>query len=98
MESSRSSTQKLTTTSSNIVETFVYIPFVEASEMTIDLLVQKTVVHNFLRIAQSTFPTLRSAVEMESSRSSTQTVTTTSSNIVETFVFYTICRSLRNDN
>ena len=98
MESSRSSTQKLTTTSSNIVETFVYIPFVEASEMTIDLLVQKTVVHNFLRIPQSTFPTLRSTVEMESSRSSTQTVTTTSSNIVETFVFYTICRSLRNDN
>ena len=72
MESSRSSTQKLTTTSSNIVETFVYIPFVEASEMTIDLLVQKTVVHNFLRIPQSTFPTLRSTVEMESSRSSTQ--------------------------
>ena len=98
MESSRSSTQKLTTTSSNIVETFVYIPFVEASEMTIDLLVQKTVVHNFLRIPQSTFPTLRSTVEIESSRSSTQTVTTTSSNIVETFVFYTICRSLRNDN
>ena len=98
MESSRSSTQKLTTTSSNIVETFVYISFVEASEMTIDLLVQKTVVHNFLRIPQSTFPTLRSTVEMESSRSSTQTVSTTSSNIVETFVFYTICRSLRNDN
>ena len=43
------------TTSSNIVETFVYIPFVEASEMTIDLLVQKTSVHNFLRILQSTF-------------------------------------------
>ena len=98
MESSRSSTQKLTTTSSNIVETFVYISFVEASEMTIDLLVQKTVFHNFLRIPQSTFPTLRSTVEMESSRSSTQTVSTTSSNIVETFVFYTICRSLRNDN
>ena len=38
------------TTSSNIVETFVYITFVEASEMTIDLLVQKTVVRNFLRI------------------------------------------------
>ena len=65
MESSRSSTQKLTTTSSNIVETFVYIPFVEASEMTIDLLVQKTVLHNFLRIAQSTFPTLPSTVSMK---------------------------------
>ena len=40
----------MTTTASNIVETFVYIPFVEASEMTIELLVQKTFVHNFLRI------------------------------------------------
>ena len=35
------------TTSSNIVETFVQIPFMEASEMTIDLLEQKTLVHNF---------------------------------------------------
>ena len=86
MESSRSSTQTMTTTSSNIVETFVLIPFVEASEMRIDLLVQKTVVHNFLRIPQSTFPFLQSTVQMESIRSSTQTITTTSSNIVETFV------------
>ena len=54
--------------------------------MTIDLLVQKTVVHNFLRIPQSTFPLLQSTVEMESNRSSTQTMKTTSSNIVETFV------------
>ena len=54
--------------------------------MTIDLLVQKTVVHNFLRISESTFPLLQSTVQMESSRSSTQTITTTSSNIVETFV------------
>ena len=54
--------------------------------MTIDLLVQKTIVHNFLRIPQSTFPLLQSTVEMESSRSSTQTMTTTSSKIVETFV------------
>ena len=58
------------TTSSSIVETFVYIPFVEASEMTIDLLVQKTIVHNFLRIPQSMFPTLQSTVQMESSLSS----------------------------
>ena len=71
MESSRSSTQKMTTTSSNIFDTFVYIPLVKASEMTIDLLVQKTIVHNFLRIPQSTFPTLPSTVQMESSRSST---------------------------
>ena len=71
MESSRSSTQTMTTTSSNIVETFVYIPFVEASEMRIDLQVQKTVVHNFLRIPQTTFPTLPSTVQMESSLSST---------------------------
>ena len=98
IESSLSSKQAMTTSSSNIVETSVYIPFLEASEMTIDLLVQKTVVHNFLRIPQSTFPNLPSTVQMESSRSSAQTITTTSSNIVETFVFYTICRSLRNDN
>ena len=76
----------MTWTSSNIVETFVKIPFVEASEMTIDLLVQKAVVHSFLRIPQSTFPLLQSTVQMESSRSSTQTMTTTSSNIAETFV------------
>ena len=54
--------------------------------MTIDLLVQKIVVHNFLRIAESTFPLLLSTVHMETSRSSYQTLTTTSSNIVETFV------------
>ena len=87
MESTRSSTQTLMTTSFNIDETFVYIPFVEASETTIDLLVQNTVVHNFLRIPQSTFPTLPSTVQMESGRSSTQIMTTTSSNIVETFVY-----------
>ena len=86
MESSRSSTQTMTTTSSNIVEAFVQIPFAEVSEMKIDLLVQKTVVHNFFRIPQSTFLLLQSTVEMELSRSSTQTMTTTSSNIVETFV------------
>ena len=75
------------TTSSNIVETFVYIPFVEASEKTIDLLVEKTVVHYFLRIPQSTFPTLPSTVKTESIRSSAETLMTTSSNIVETFVY-----------
>ena len=76
----------MTTTSSNIVETVVQIQLVEASEMKIDLLVQKTVVHNFLPIPQSMFPLLQSTVEMKSSRFSTQTMTTTSSNIVETFV------------
>ena len=86
MESSRSFTQTMTTTSSNNVETFVYIPFVEDSDMKIDLLVQKTVVHNFLPTPQSTFSLLQSTVEMKSSRSSTQKMTTTSSNIVETFV------------
>ena len=39
--------------------------------MTIDLLEQKTVVHNILRLPYSTFPTLQSTVRMESSRSST---------------------------
>ena len=62
METIRSSIQTMMTTSSNIVETLVYIPFVEDSEMTIDLLVQKNVVHNFLQIPQSTFPTLPSTV------------------------------------
>ena len=81
-ESSRSSTETMTTTSSYIVETFVQIPFVEASEIGIYLLVQKTIVHNFLRIPQSSFPLLQSTVQMESSRSSTQTMTTTSSSIV----------------
>ena len=85
MEPSRSSTQKMTTTSSNIVETFAWIPLVVASEMRIDFLVQKAVVHNYLRIPESTFPLLYSRVQMESSRSSTQTMTTTSSNIVKTF-------------
>ena len=75
------------TTSSNIVENFVYIPFVEASETMIDLQVKKTVVHNFLRIPQSTFPTLPSRTQMELTPSSTQTLITTSSNIVETFVY-----------
>ena len=59
------------TTSSSIAETFVYIPSVEASEMTIDLLVHKTVVHNFLQIPKSTFPTLPSTVQMKSGLSST---------------------------
>ena len=76
----------MTTTSSNVVETFASIPFVEASEMTIDFLVQKAVVHNFLRIPQYTFPLLQSTLQMESSRSSTQTMTTTSFNIVQIFV------------
>ena len=87
MISRRSSTQIMTTTSSNIVKTFVYIPYVEAQEMRIDLLLQKTVVHNFLRIPQSTFPTLSSTVQMDSTRSSTETLMTTPSNIVETFVY-----------
>ena len=54
--------------------------------MTIDLLEQKTIVHNFLPVPQSTFPTLKSTVQMKSSRPSTKTMITTSSNIVETLV------------
>ena len=87
MESTRSSTQTLMTTSSIIVKTIVYIPFVEASETTIDLLVEKTVVHYFLRIPQSTFRTQPSTVKKESIRSSTKTMMTTCPNIVETFVY-----------
>ena len=55
--------------------------------MTIDLLVLKTFDHNFLRIPQSTFQTLPSTVQMESSRSSTYTMSTISSNIVEIFFY-----------
>ena len=55
----------MTTTSSNIVETFAWIALIAASEMRIDFLVQKAVVHNFLRIPQSTFPLLYSRVQME---------------------------------
>ena len=65
IESSRSSSQIMTTTSSNIVETFVKIPFVEASEMRIDLLMKKTVVHKFWRLPQTTFPLLKSTLQME---------------------------------
>ena len=54
--------------------------------MTIDLLVEKTDVHNILRIPESTFPKLPSTVEMESSRFYTQAMTSSSSNIVKTFV------------
>ena len=45
--------------------------------MRIDLLVQKTVVHNFLRIRQSTFPLQQPTVQMQSIRSSAQTMTKT---------------------
>ena len=54
--------------------------------MTIDLLEQKIIVHNFIAVLQNTFPMLQSTVQMESSRSSTLTMITTSPNIVETFV------------
>ena len=39
--------------------------------MWIGLQVQKTIVHNFLQIPQSTFPLLQYTVQMESSRSYT---------------------------
>ena len=54
--------------------------------MKIDLLVQKTAVHNFLWFPQRAFPTLPSTVEMELGFSSTQAMTMTSFNKVETFV------------
>ena len=37
----------------------------QVSEITIDLLEEKTVVHNFLRVPQSMFPTLKSTVQVE---------------------------------
>ena len=63
MESSRSSTQTMTMISSNIVETFLYMPFLKASGITINLLVQMNVVHNFLWIPESTLATLPSTVQ-----------------------------------
>ena len=53
--------------------------------MRIELLVQKTVVHNFLRIKQRTIPLLQPTVQMESILSSGKTMTRSSSNIVESF-------------
>ena len=46
----------------------------------------KNIVHKFLRIPQNTFQMLESTVQMESSRFSTQTITTTFSNFLQTFV------------
>ena len=46
--------------------------------MRVDLLVEDTVYHNFLRNPQITFPMRQSTVEMESSRYSTETIRTTS--------------------
>ena len=54
--------------------------------MRVDLLVEDTVYHNFLRNPQITFPMRQSTVEMESSRYSTETIRTTSFNIAESFV------------
>ena len=53
--------------------------------MRIDLVVQKNVVYNILRIPQTTFPLLQPTVQMQSIRSFSQTMTRTSSNIVESF-------------
>ena len=39
-----------------------------------------------MRIPQNTFQMLQSTVQMESSRSSTQTIRTTFSNVLQTFV------------
>ena len=93
METSRSSTQTIRMTSSNVVETFVYLPFEEVIKIGFDLLVLKKII-----FFTSTFPLLQSTVQMQSFRFSTQKMTTNSSNIVETFVLNTICRSLGNDD
>ena len=54
--------------------------------MRVDLLVVNAVNHNFSRTYQITFPMLQSTVKMEPSRYCTQTITTTSFNLSETFV------------
>ena len=86
IESIRFSTQTISRTSSNVVETFVQLAFLEAIKIRIHLPVQNNVVHKFLRISQITFQMLQSTAQMESSRSSTQTITTTFSNVLQTFV------------
>ena len=70
----------------DIVWTFVLLLFLDTIKIRIDLLVKNSVVYNFLRITQNTFPMLQSTVQMESSRSSTQTIRATSFDIVWTFV------------
>ena len=65
---------------------FVLIPFLDTTKIRIDLLLKNSVVQNFLRIPENTFPMLQSTVQMESSRSSTQTIKTTCFVIVWTFV------------
>ena len=82
MESSRSSTQTISATSFDIVWTFGLVPFLDTTKISIDLLVKNSVVHNFLRILQNTFQMLQSTVQLESSRSSTQTIKTTTFHIV----------------
>ena len=87
MESSRSSTLRITTTSFNVNETFVQISFIKGLKITTDLLVQKAVIgHFFWQILHSPFPIIQSNFQMQSSRCSTQKITTTSSNVVETFL------------
>ena len=86
MESSRSSTQTIRTTFSNVLQTFVQLAFVEAIKIRIDLIGVKNIVHKFLRIPKNTFQMLQSTVEIESSRSSTQTIRTAFSNVFKTFV------------
>ena len=54
--------------------------------MRVDLLVEDTVYHNFLRNPQITFPMRQSTVKMESSSYCSQTIGTTSFNIAETLV------------
>ena len=96
MESTRSSTQTITTTFCNVLENFVQLALVEAIKFRIDSRVLNNVVHNFLRISQSTFHMLQSTVQLESSRSSYQTIRTTSPKVVETFVSLQFVESTKN--
>ena len=54
--------------------------------MSVDLLVENSGNHIFLRILQCTFPMLQSTVQMQSSRYSTETIRTTSFKMAKTFV------------
>ena len=85
MESSRSSTQTISTTFSNVLQTFVQLAFVEAIKIRIDLLVEKILFTSFCGFRKIRFKCY-SPIQMESSHSSTQTIRTTFSNFLQTFL------------
>ena len=85
MESSRSPTQTIKTSFSDVLQTFVQLAFLEAIKIRIDLLVEKILFTRFCGFRKIRFKCY-SPIQMESSHSSTQTIRTTFSNVLQTFV------------